>query len=36
MIFMTKDGHIAYQQLGLYPKRPNNYAGNFIKDGTTT
>jgi len=36
VIFMTKDGHIGYQQLGLFPIRKNEYTGNFIKDGTTT
>lgn len=34
--FITKDGHIGYQQLGRYPIRKNPSMGRYIKDGTTT
>jgi penicillin amidase len=34
--FITRDGHIGYQQLGRYPIRANPESGLYIKDGTTT
>ena len=34
--FMTRDGHIGYQQMGRYAVRANPESGNYIKDGTNT
>ena len=34
--FLTRDGHIGYQQLGRYPIRANHESALYIKDGSTT
>jgi acyl-homoserine lactone acylase PvdQ len=35
-VAITTDNHIAYQQSGITPIRPNPQSGSYVKDGTNT